>query len=203
MNVDIDTYRMRVGCHCASYHGIVVKQHIRLCPDGMMSVIICTTLLLVGGWYVIHTNYIDTIKCIQWCTGLTTMFQSGLQRNDPLKYFLIILLLSGDIHENSIDTVVKNLSLCHINVQSIIYNKLDLITVELSKFVIMTLSKTWLDETIKTPDLLLPSYLSLIRLDRNRHGGDDAMYIKYIPVIDRTDLIMSKSRGRLDWTQLV
>ena len=82
-HVDIDTYRMRVGCHCARYHGIVVKQHIGLCPDGMISVIICTILLFIVGWYVIHTNYIDTIKCTQWCTGPTIIFQSGLQRNDP------------------------------------------------------------------------------------------------------------------------
>ena len=179
MNVDIDTYRMRMGSHCARYHGNVVKQDIRLCLDGMISVIICTILLFIGGWYVIHTNYIDTIKCTQWCTGLTIIFQSGLQRNDPLKYFLIILLLSGDIHENPgplIDTVVKNLSICHINAQSI-YNKLDLIAVELSKFDIITVSETWLDETIKTPDLLLLSYQSPIRLDRNRHGGGVAMYI--------------------------
>ena len=48
-------------------------------------------------------------------------------KNDLLKYLFIILLLSGDVEENReprLDNMIKNLSLCHINAQSM-YNKLD------------------------------------------------------------------------------
>ena len=143
-----------------------------MCPTDMLPVLLYFGLLF-GGWYVVQSNYIDPVKCIQCTIGLTLMSQSKLGRNDPLKYLMIILLLSGDIHEDPgpiLDTVVKNLSVCHINAQSI-YNKLDLIAVELSEFDIITVSETWLDRTIKNSELLLPSYQPPIRLDRNRQGG--------------------------------
>ena len=102
------------------------------------------------------------------------MSQSKLGRKDPLKCLMIILLLSGDIHEDPVpilDTVVKQLSVCHINAQNIyMCNKLDLIAVELSEFDIITESATWLDHTIKNSELLLPSYQTPIRLYCNRQG---------------------------------
>ena len=91
-----------------------------------------------------------------------------------------------------LDNMIKNLSVCHINAQSM-YNKLDLITVELSKFDIITVSETWLDQSISDIDLALPSYQLPIRLDRNRHGGGVAVYVKKMHTIYR--------KIRLDHTQ--
>ena len=101
-------------------------------------------------------------------------------KNDHQKYLFIILLLSGNVEKNPwprLDNMIKNLSVCHINAQSM-YNKLDLIAVELSKFDIITVSDTWLDQSISDIDLALPSYQLPIRLDRNRHGGGVAIYVK-------------------------
>ena len=82
------------------------------------------------------------------------------------------------------------MSVCHINAQSI-FNKLDLIAVELGTYDIITVSETWLDQTISTSDLVLPSYQIPIRLDRNRHGGGVAIYVKKcIPFVERIDLII-------------
>ena len=101
-------------------------------------------------------NYIDFVKCLHCTVGIGMLMQPGVAHNDPLKYLILILLLSGDVAENpgpvAESTTVKNLSVCHINAQSI-YNKLDLIAVELSKYDIITVSETWLDQTISVTDL--------------------------------------------------
>lgn len=71
----------------------------------------------------------------------------------------------------------KTLSVCHVNAQSL-SNKLDRITVELGGFDVITISETWLDTTISDEDIKLPNYQNPIPLDRNRHGGGVAMYVK-------------------------
>ena len=152
------------------------------------------SMCIVIGWLgLIYLNYIDPFKCLQLGIGLCLLSQPGLYRNDPLKYFLLILLLAGDVAENpgpEIEHNVKNLSICHINAQSMLH-KLDLIAVELSAYDIITVSETWLDASVSTTDLLLPSYQPPIRLDRNRHGGGVAIYLKKcIPFFERTDLII-------------
>ena len=106
---------------------------------------------------------------------------------------MFILLLAGDVAEDpgpQMENNVKNLSICHINAQSM-FNKLDLIAVELSSYDIITVSETCLDATISNTDLLLPSFQPPIRLNRNRHGGGVAIYLKKcIPFIERTELII-------------
>ena len=42
-------------------------------------------------------NYIDFVKCT---VGIGMMMQPGVAHNDPLKYLILILLLSGDVAEN-------------------------------------------------------------------------------------------------------
>ena len=69
------------------------------------------------------------------------------------------------------------------------FNKLDLIALELSMYDIITLSETWLDQSIDTMDILIPNYQEPIRLDRNRHGGGVAVYIsKSVPFVERKEL---------------
>ena len=149
--------------------------------------------IMIGWLGLIYLNHIDPTKCLQLGIGLCLLSQPGLHRNDPLKYFMLILLLAGDVAEDpgpQMENNVKNLSICHINAQSM-FNKLDLIAVELSSYDIITVSETWLDATISNTDLLLPSFQPPIRLDRNRHGGGVAIYLKKcIPFIERTELII-------------
>ena len=44
------------------------------------------------------------------------------------------------------------------------------------QFHVITLSETWLDETVSDTEVLLPGY-TIIRNDRNRHGGGVAILI--------------------------
>ena len=100
-------------------------------------------------------------------------------------------MLSWDIETNPgpyIESIIKDLSVCHINAQSM-YNKFDSIAVELGQFDVITISETWLDQSIKELDTVIPTYQAPIRLDRNRHGGGVAMYFKdTIPFVERKDL---------------
>ena len=61
------------------------------------------------------------------------------------------------------------ISICHLNAQSM-YNKLDSIALELSTFDIITLSETWLDQSIDSSSIIIPNYQEPICLDRNRQG---------------------------------
>ena len=105
-------------------------------------------------------------------------------------YIVMLLLLAGDVEINP-GPPSHDLSICHLNVQSL-RNKLELVAVELSQFDILTVSETWLDQSISTPDIKLPNYQDPIRLDRNRQGGGVAMYFKQsIPFLQRNDLIVN------------
>ena len=100
------------------------------------------------------------------------------------------LLLAGDIETNPGPFCERDLSVSHINAQSIVH-KLDLIAVELGDFDIITVSETWLDQSISSSTITIPGYQEPIRHDRNRHGGGVAMYFKNsVPFTERTDLVL-------------
>ena len=100
------------------------------------------------------------------------------------------LLLAGDIETNPGPYCERDLSVSHINAQSIVH-KLDLIAVELGDFDIITVSETWLDQSISSSTITIPGYQEPIRHDRNRHGGGVAMYFKNsVPFTERTDLVL-------------
>ena len=104
----------------------------------------------------------------------------------------ILLSLAGDIESNPgpVTAHSRDLSICHINSQSML-SKLDLIAVELGIYDIITVSETWLDQTIENKDLILPNYQEPIRLDRNRHGGGVAAYFsKQVPFVERRELVL-------------
>ena len=118
----------------------------------------------------------------QLCTTFTT-------------WLVILLLCSGDVHPNpgppvstsstsdtSATTTMSatifdslpfnhNLSFVHYNVQSI-YTKLELLQAELIEFDILAFSETWLNHSVDTEDLILESYQSPERKDRegDNHG---------------------------------
>ena len=64
------------------------------------------------------------------------------------------------------------LSFVHYNVQSI-YTNLELLQAELIEFDILAFSETWLNHSVDTEDLILESYQSPERKDRegDNHGG--------------------------------
>ena len=66
-----------------------------------------------------------------------------------IDFISILLLISGSVHPNPGPSTVtqRDITLCHINCQSLL-NKIDLIAVELGKFDIISISETWLDQTI-------------------------------------------------------
>ena len=60
---------------------------------------------------------------------------------------------------------------------------------------VITLSETWLDETVSDAEVSLPGY-SLLRNDRNRHGGGVATLISTsIKFVPRPDLKSSRVRA--------
>ena len=71
-----------------------------------------------------------------------------------------------------------NVSFVHYNVQSI-YTKLELLQAELIEFDILAFSETWLNHSVDTEDLILESYQSPERKDRegDNHGGVN-IYVK-------------------------
>ena len=73
-----------------------------------------------------------------------------------------------------------NLSLVHYNVQSVV-NKIDIIEPELSNFSLISLTETWLNNTVSNEDIQLNDFQVPFRRDRegNSHGGI-LVYIKMI-----------------------
>jgi exonuclease III len=95
--------------------------------------------------------------------------------------------------------------LCHLNVNSLTadlnlnrhieaqYSKMDEIHSYLvveNSFDVITLSETWLDDTIPDDMIALDDY-TIFRRDRNRHGGGVMAYVNYaIPCTHCSDLVL-------------
>ena len=64
-------------------------------------------------------------------------------------FISILIILAGDVETHPGPSIQnsKDLSICHINSQCL-RNKLDLIAVELGSYDIVTVSETWLDQSI-------------------------------------------------------
>ncbi|MCG8049353.1 MAG: reverse transcriptase domain-containing protein [Candidatus Thiodiazotropha endolucinida] len=85
--------------------------------------------------------------------------------------------------------LTHNLSVVHYNVQSIL-SKLDILHTELYEFDILTFTETWLSPAVATEDLMLQSYNTPERKDRegDSHGGL-ILYVKEgVHYKRRTDL---------------
>ena len=96
--------------------------------------------------------------------------------------------LSGDIHPNPgpnsippYNTNQSNFTIVHLNIRSLLAphklnDLIDFVTV-MHDFDIVTLSETYLDNTIPNEKINIPGY-DVYRNDRNRHGGGVCTYIK-------------------------
>ena len=96
-------------------------------------------------------------------------------------FCIILLILAGDIELNpgpQQSTTSHELSIIHTNIGSL-RNKIDELSIEASKLNldVVTVSETWLNETIDNKDIALSGFSPPIRLDRHGHGGV-AIYLK-------------------------
>ena len=135
----------------------------------------------------------DNLGIINRNTNLDFFAISKL-RNKPahfLKFYQILLILSGDISLNpgpcqtrlnddkTWDPLkTKCLHLCHLNVNSLL-SKIDEIRdiANLTKPAVLGITESKLDSSVTNMEVNINGY-SIIRNDRNRHGGGVACYIK-------------------------
>ncbi|MEW8546463.1 MAG: reverse transcriptase family protein, partial [Candidatus Thiodiazotropha sp.] len=134
-----------------------------------------------------------------------------------------ILLTCGDIAENpgpsssSVSSSISNisnvsslpyenhLSICHLNIQSIV-PKLDILQFEMQQFDVYIFTETWLTNTIDSDDVKVINFQKPFRCDRDSRSGGVAIYVKdQIVCVRRTDLevkdlecvwLQVKTRGR-------
>ena len=97
----------------------------------------------------------------------------------------------------------RGLKIIHQNVQSLRskINELRLLCTSLQNGIhILTLSETWLNESILDSEISIPGY-NLFRLDRGEHGGGVAVYArKELSFVRRDDLEMEEVEGL--WLEL-
>jgi exonuclease III len=82
-----------------------------------------------------------------------------------------------DIVNDQGKSVLYKLKLGNLNVRSL-YNKIDQFStfVKDNKFDIIGVNETWLDSSIDNAEIEIPGY-TIIRKDRNRHGGGVSFYV--------------------------
>ena len=92
----------------------------------------------------------------------------------------ILLHLAGDIHPNPgpNNLNLDGLSICHLNAQSL-RKKIPQVQCELSCFDIITVSETWLSDSVDNDKILIPGFQPPIRRDRSFQAyGGVAVYVK-------------------------
>ena len=196
MNIDLTMYRMRIGRHCMGAVSFHVCKTANI-TDVLIALLLVT--LLPISIFIIQYNFachgswdtFMTIENISRNLAITAYFSRICRTENIIMACIIqILMLSGDIELDPGPIIDKALSVSHINAQSML-NKLDLIAVELGDFDVITVSETWLDQSITNSSITISGYQEPIRLDRNRHGGGVAIYFKQnVPFIERSDLII-------------
>ena len=135
----------------------------------------------------------DNLGIINRNTNLAFFAISKL-RNKPahfLKFYQVLLILSGDISLNpgpcqtqlndnkTRDPLkTKGLHLCHLNVNSLL-SKIDEIRdiANRIKPAVLGITESKLDSSVTNMEVNINGY-SIIRNDRNRHGGGVACYVK-------------------------
>ena len=94
----------------------------------------------------------------------------------------LLLLRSGTLELNPGPTnwkTIKNLKVCHLNIRGLNDSKLRALKTSLSNnFDIITISETFLGQTVPNSNLQLSGFHELIRRDRPTFGGGIAVYIR-------------------------
>ncbi|KAK6174541.1 hypothetical protein SNE40_017797 [Patella caerulea] len=87
----------------------------------------------------------------------------------------LLLLLSGDIHPNPGPSKLK---IIHLNIRSL-QNKLDLLSTDFPDVDVITLSETWINDSIKTDILRLSNFHEPVLVNRSDgQGGGVGIYVR-------------------------
>ena len=143
-------------------------------------------------------KYFFTIKSIQESnyineellkTNLCLMVMSKIKFKNHSNFYQLLLMLSGDINPNpgpqepQIENVweifnKKGLHFLHININSLL-PKIDEVRsiAEKSNAAVIGITESKLDDSVENSEIKIDKY-SLIRCDRNRHGGGVACYVR-------------------------
>lgn len=100
-----------------------------------------------------------------------------LNNNDFQLLLLLLIIICMDVEKNP--GPITDLQVFNWNIRSI-RNKIDILDDIASECHILCLTETHLDEQIKTSDILLDTFSSPFRRDRNFAGGGVLMYISEI-----------------------
>ena len=85
--------------------------------------------------------------------------------------------ISSSLSYNNLSVSPNLISISHLNTRSILSSFAEFSSLMTShQFHVITLSETWLDETVSDTEVPLPGY-TIIRNDRNHHGGGVAILI--------------------------
>ena len=115
-------------------------------------------------------------------------FFSAFFLADLILWLFCLLLLSGDIAENpgpssasstssmsslssvSLPPYDSHLSMCHINIQSIV-PKLDILQFEAQPFDVFIFTETWLNDSVNAEEIKLINFNDPFRCDRDTRSG--------------------------------
>ena len=71
----------------------------------------------------------------------------------------------------------SHLSMCHINIQSIV-PKLDILQYEAQPFDVFIFTETWLNDSVNSEEIKLINFKDPFRCDRDTRSGGVAIYVK-------------------------
>ena len=98
-----------------------------------------------------------------------------------LLLMICILLIRAGIEQNPGPVVpkIKHLKICHVNIRGLNSSKLRAIHTALCNvYDVITLSETFLTNSISSTELSLPGFNEILRRDRPTFGGGVAVYVK-------------------------
>ena len=94
---------------------------------------------------------------------------------------ICILLTRAGIEQNPGPVVpkIQHLKICHVNIRGLNSSKLRAIQTGLCNiYDVITLSETFLTNSIPSSELSLPGFNEILRRDRPTFGGGVAVYVK-------------------------
>ena len=175
MNIDIDSYRARVGgfyVKAVAYQQLSFLNHSTLVPF----IILCCRLkwkhrmlLATFVYFCFKIHIQDMLKPFKNVNSTSQTYDRPhnlkiTQRNlFRLAMQTVLLYRCGDVETNPGSTAPKELCVAHVNARSI-ENKMDLLEAESNNFDSITLSETWLSHSHSNSSIHLPNFHEPVRL---------------------------------------
>lgn len=156
MGISLEQYRVSVGTF--NSNGVRQFNPVMGMPDHIAYRLFCSLL-------------VEVLREISSCLTV------GLLANLSFFFILqILLIVCSDVETNPGPN--NQLKVCHANVNSLV-SKIDLLQSKVINADIICLTESKLGPSIENADILLTEFYEPIRLDRNRHGGGIAIYVKF------------------------